>query len=699
MYVIATAGHVDHGKSTLVRALTGMEPDRLAEEKRRGLTIDLGFAWTTLPSGREVSFVDVPGHERFLANMLAGLGPAPVVCFVVAADQGWQAQSSDHRDAVVALGIEHGLVAITRADLASPEQLAATEAQVRAQLGGTPLEHAPIVAVSAIGGTRAEGRSDYRDAGQRDPSAHQDRPSDHSQHPGDPRQHPGGHSQHPGAPRHPGERRDLQGATPTPPSDQGSHPSRDLGIGTHPGLDELIARLDDVLATTPAPDPEARVRLWVDRSFSIRGAGTVITGSLTAGTLHRDDRLELVGEGGRRPVRVRGLQTRNKPAVSITPHARAAVNLRETAADAVHRGDALVTPGAWSIVDAVDVRRMTGEGFTEAPHQLVMHVGTAAAPARVRPFGDDHARLTLAHPLPLQVGDRLVLRSPGGHAVVAGVLVLDVDPPALRRRGDGARWATELAARPITGSPLAEVARRGAIRPDTLRRFGLAGLESPPDDVDEVRQNGLWWVHRPALEEWARLLQQAVARKLRDEPLAPGLSEGAAIEALRHAASPPRHAAPPSRQVIPPLPDAGLLPLVVRAAGLESERGALRPPGRATDLGAAEAAVVRLEQRLREHPFAAPEADELTDLRLGPRELAAAERAGRLLRLSGGVILLPQAPALAMRRLAALVQPFTASEARQALDTTRRVAIPLLEFLDARGWTRRVDATSRVVVR
>src|SRR5699024_8512262 len=105
MFVIATAGHVDHGKSTLVRALTGMEPDRWAEERRRGLTIDLGFAWTTLPSGRQVSFVDVPGHERFLPNTLAGLGPAPVVCFVVAADEGWCAQSADHRDAVAALGV------------------------------------------------------------------------------------------------------------------------------------------------------------------------------------------------------------------------------------------------------------------------------------------------------------------------------------------------------------------------------------------------------------------------------------------------------------------------------------------------------------------------------------------------------------------------------------------------------------------
>src|SRR5699024_1096173 len=127
-FVIATAGHVDHGKSTLVSSLTGMEPDRWAEERKRGLTIDLGFAWTSLPSGRQLAFVDVPGHEKFLANMLAALGPAPIACFVIAADKGWQAQSSDHRDAIAALEITHGLVVITRADLA-PDTIDATEAE------------------------------------------------------------------------------------------------------------------------------------------------------------------------------------------------------------------------------------------------------------------------------------------------------------------------------------------------------------------------------------------------------------------------------------------------------------------------------------------------------------------------------------------------------------------------------------------
>ena len=149
MQVIATAGHVDHGKSALVRALTGMEPDRWAEERRRGLTIDLGFAWTKLPGGERVAFVDVPGHERFVPNMLAGLGPVPAVLFVVAADGGWMPQSAEHLAAIDAVGISHGLLAVTRSDLADPGP--ATR-QALDRISRTSLGAVPAVAVSAVTG-------------------------------------------------------------------------------------------------------------------------------------------------------------------------------------------------------------------------------------------------------------------------------------------------------------------------------------------------------------------------------------------------------------------------------------------------------------------------------------------------------------------------------------------------------------------
>lgn len=596
MHVVATAGHVDCGKSTLVRALTGMEPDRWEEERRRGLTIDLGYAWTTLPSGQDVAFVDVPGHERFLGNMLAGIGPAPVVCFVVAADEGWQAQSSDHRDAVAALGIEYGVVVISRTDRA-PGQVGEVLARTRRELAGTGLADAPAVAVSAIEGT---------------------------------------------------------------------------------GLTELRATLDGVLAGVPAPATTGRLRLWVDRSFTIKGAGTVVTGTLAAGTLAKGDRLELLGHDGSRSVVVRGLQSRDTSYSSLGPVNRVALNLRDVSAADVRRGDALLTPDAWPVTGVLGIQRTTGVAYTDVPEQLMVHAGTAAVPARLRPFGADHARLVLDRRLPLVLGDRLVLRDPGTRSVLGGAQVLDADPPALRRRGDGVHWAERLAGMDAAGDVLGEVAGRGAVQEEHLRRLGLLSAHeaAPPG----VRVLGDWWVHAPLFEAWQRRLRTALGELQERDPLAPGLSRGAARDLLQ-------------------LPDERLLDPVIREASLEREGGHVRLPGTQGNLGAAGPAVAELERRLTANAFHAPETDELAALGLGARELAAGERTGRLLRLRDGVVLLPTAPALAMRELARLEQPFTTSQARQALGTTRRVAVPLLEYLDSRGWTRRLDAGHRTVMR
>jgi selenocysteine-specific elongation factor len=596
VHVVATAGHVDCGKSTLVRALTGMEPDRWEEERRRGLTIDLGYAWTTLPSGQDVAFVDVPGHERFLGNMLAGIGPAPVVCFVVAADEGWQAQSSDHRDAVAALGIEYGVVVISRTDRA-PGQIGEVLARTRRELAGTGLADAPAVAVSAVEGT---------------------------------------------------------------------------------GLAELRATLDLVLAGVPAPTTTGRLRLWVDRSFTIKGAGTVVTGTLAAGTLAQGDRLQLLGHDGSRSVVVRGLQSRDTSYSSLGPVNRVALNLRDVSAADVRRGDALLTPDAWPVTGVLGIQRTTGVAYTDVPEQLMVHAGTAAVPARLRPFGADHARLVLDRRLPLVLGDRLVLRDPGTRSVLGGAQVLDADPPALRRRGDGVHWAERLARMDAAGDVLGEVAGRGAVQEEHLRRLGLLSAQgaAPPG----VRVLGDWWVHAPVFEAWQHRLRTALGELHERDPLAPGLSRGAARDLLN-------------------LPDERLLDPVIREAGLEQEGGHVRLPGTQGNLGAVGSAVAELERRLTADAFHAPEADELAALGLGARELAAAERTGRLLRLRDGVVLLPTAPAFAMRELARLEQPFTTSQARQALGTTRRVAVPLLEYLDSRGWTRRLDAGHRTVVR
>lgn len=609
MHVVATAGHVDHGKSALVRALTDMDPDRWAEEKRRGLTIDLGFVWTTLPSGTDLAFVDVPGHEKFLGNMLAGVGPAPVVIFVVAADEGWQEQSTDHRDALRALDIRHGLIALTRADRADATRRAEVTAQVRHELAGTALADAPLVEVSA----------------------------------------------------HTGE-----------------------------GIAQMRQVLDEVLAQVPAPDPQARVRVWIDRVFSVKGAGTVVTGTLAAGTLRVGDTLQLASPDGGRAVEVRGLHSENTAHQVLEPTSRVAVNLRGISADAIHRGHSLLSSGAWELVEQIDVRRTFGQDFYELPQNIVVHIGTAGLEAHVRPLSADYARLSLAYPLPLQLLDRFVVRSPGGRHVSAGVQVIDVYPPELNRRGAARRRAEELelladASPSATSTPAASpspftdptgyIQRVGYVRVDKLQRAGFTVDDpaAPPQGIIAFRQ---WWIAAREITRWKNQLLVALGKHAQENPLAAGMPRKAAMDALD-------------------LQEDALLGIAVAAAKVEQVDGVLRVPGHKVDLGAAEASVAKLEAWLADDPFAAPEADELQELRLGAKQLAAAENAGRLLRLGQGIIVLPSAPQEAKKRIAQLEQPFTLSAARKALSTTRRVAIPLLEYLDEQGITRRLDGGLR----
>ena len=585
MRVIATAGHVDHGKSTLVRALTGTDPDRWREEHERGLTIDLGYAWTRLPSGEDVAFVDVPGHERFIANMLAGVGPVPAVMLVVAADEGWRRQSQEHLDAIRALGVRHGLLVVTRSDLADP---ASALAGAREHLAGTPLEGCRAVSVSGRTGA---------------------------------------------------------------------------------GLDDLRTAIAALCRELPDPAADADVRLWVDRVFTIRGAGTVVTGTLSSGTVRAGDTLEV--NGGR--VAVRAVHSLDLPRESMSAVARVALNLRGVSVDDMARGDAVVSPGRWRPASQVDV--LLDPPPEELPDHAMGHIGTAAHEVRVRPLGARHARITWPRGLPIRAGDRMVLRDPGRQRVLCGAVVVDADPPALRRRGDAARWAEQLAGRGADPDPGAEVERRGWMRRDHLRSLGIEPTAAP----DTVRGDGEFLVSARQWTAWRQALVRAVDGFAAAHPLQARMPMGAAASAAA-------------------LPDPRLVAPLAREAGLLLRDGHVARPGVEASLGASEAGLTALEARLAEHPFASPERDELTELGLGPKEIAAAVRLGRLIDLGDQVVLGPKAPALAMRELVALPQPFTLSEARQRLDTTRRVAVPLLELLDRRGWTRRVDSSRREVV-
>jgi selenocysteine-specific elongation factor len=651
VHVIATAGHVDHGKSMLVRALTGMEPDRWEVEQRRGMTIDLGFAWMTLPSGEEIAFVDVPGHERFITNMLAGAGPAPGVLFVVAADEGWMPQSAEHLAALDALGVRTGLLVVTRADLADP---APALEQAARKIADTSLGQVEAVAVSALTGQ---------------------------------------------------------------------------------GLSELTAALGRLVARLPEPDPGGSVRLWLDRVFAIKGSGTVVTGTLQAGTVRTGDELMLTP--ALRTLRVRGVQSLGAPAAQVRGVARVALNLRGVSARELGRGMALVHAGRWTLASVIDVRLThvppghQPSGTMRLPSRLTLHIGAARAVARVRMLGGRAARLSLDHPLPLHVGDRVLLRDPGAAAdratgrPVFGATVLDVSPPRLRGNGAAAAAERELASWPEPPTAPDLLRRHRLLRAAVASAMGLTDL--PPPVSGE-------WLADPA--HWQRLRQRlaaAVAAHAARDPLAAGLPLDAARAELG-------------------LPDRGLIEALVawrppgstgrnsgtgrddnagelviasggylrRATG--GERGALRAghagrrdeggrvpaPGQRPADGATQVPRPDLPARvadavevvlagLADAPFSAPDAERMRELGLDARAAAAAERAGLLFRLPGNVLLAPDAPGRAARILAGLPQPFTAAEARKALQTSRRVVIPLLEWLDRKGVTKRLADDRRIM--
>jgi selenocysteine-specific elongation factor len=581
MHVVATAGHVDHGKSALVEALTGTHPDRLTEERRRGLTIELGYCWTEWPDAGEVAFVVVPGHERFLTTMLAGIGPVPAALLVVAADDPWMPQAAEHLAALDALGVRRAVVAVTRSDLADP---APAIARASAEVAATGLAGAPVLPVSARTGA---------------------------------------------------------------------------------GLDDLRAALVAMVGALPEPDPEADVRLWVDRRFTVRGAGTVVTGTLPAGTVRRGDSLAL----GEAVLRVREVQALGRDRETVSGVARVALNVTGQTDD-LGRGSVLTTPGAWHHTDVVDVR---WSGTGEPPTSPVLHIGAADLAVRVRPLGDGLARLTLDRPLPLRIGDRALLRDPGRRQVWR-VDVLDPDPPRLRRRGAAARRAEQLAGSDGTPRVADELARRGIAHVDRLRQLGV---RVAPDDTAHLAA-GPWLVDAGVAQARAGRLPGLVEEHARTHPLDPAVPLTVLASRLR-------------------LPSPDLVRALVRPP-LRVVDGRVQGADPAGLPGPVRTSVEAVLRDLAEAPYAAPTADRLRELRLDERALGAAERTGLLRRVGPGIVLAPAAVDGAVALLRGLEQPFTTSAARERLATTRRVVLPLLDHLDRAGRTRRLPDDRREVV-
>jgi selenocysteine-specific elongation factor len=602
LHVLATAGHVDHGKSSLIARLTGIDPDRLEEEKRRGLTIDLGFAWCTLPSGREIGFVDVPGHERFVRTMLSGVGPVRLVVFVVAADEGWKPQSEEHLAIVDVLGVHGGVVALTKRDLVDVDRAERSERQVRDRLAGTALADAPIVACSSATGE---------------------------------------------------------------------------------GIEDLVAALDTMVNAAPAPAEGDRPRQFVDRVFSIAGAGTVVTGTLTGGPIAVGEEVELLPAGVR--ARVRSLQTHKRRIHIARPVSRVAANLAGVDRSRIERGDVLGLPGDWRPTDVIEARIRPVRGLTHALSPrgaFTFHAGAAERSATIRLYGastvPDHgafARIKLSSPIALDVHDRFVLRESGRRETVAGGIVLDLAPP--RRPGATAGERLERRERASREDvPALLLDERGAVRETDLR--SLTGFH----EVAGAELVSGWWISQRVRSTAASVAIELLAAHHDANPA----SEGKDAAEVRHAiAEAARRAGSSDRGG--ELADALVDDLVLRGA-LARSGALLRLPTHRAQVGTEE--LGRLTAAVAAGEPTPPTVGELQRQGFARQTIEAAVRSGVLVRIAPDLVL---TPAFVERAVDVVREAksagITVGDVRARLGTSRKYAVPLLEHLDRIGATRR----------
>ena len=598
MHVIGTAGHVDHGKSTLVERLTGIDPDRFAEEKRRGLTIDLGFAWLPLPSGNEVGLIDVPGHERFIKNMLAGAGGISVCLFVVAANEGWKPQSAEHLSIVDLLGIRSGVVALTKADLLDGDMVALAVEEVREKLESSSLRDAAIVPCSATTGT---------------------------------------------------------------------------------GIDELVSALDDAVSAAAPATGTDRPRLWVDRVFTIAGAGTVVTGTLTGGALATGMEVEIAPEGRR--ARIRTIQSHKKKVDSIEAGNRVALNLVGLDREGAERGDAVVEVHAWRPTSRVDAEiRVLASAISGHDHELtekgahLLYVGSAETPVRLKlldrdkigPGESGFAQLTLRDPLPIARGDRFVLRDAGRVLTFGGGIVLDPLPRVARRHEE----AHIDVLRKLRDATPDEAARalvdfEGALSSNDIRLRVGADVST----VDAISLGDLI-VSSEHHSELLQRMHSILEKHHADQPLERGMPR----ETLR-----------------------AHLDIEARAFdALVGSDGDVVGEGASIRLRRHEVALEPEQQRVRDELIAAIESGGFTpplekELGTDPALIRSLVESGHLVRIDG-FFLTPSLAAEARRRVRAAIEaegPKTVAEIRDLLGTSRKYAVPLCEWLDRTGATRR----------
>jgi selenocysteine-specific elongation factor len=620
--VVGTAGHIDHGKTSLVKALTGIDTDRLPEEKARGITIDLGFAFLEEPGGLTIEIVDVPGHERFVKNMLAGVGGIDLAMLVIAADEGVMPQTREHLAICSLLHIKAGLIALTKADLVEPDWLELVREDVAGAVRDTFLAGAPILPVSAKTGQ---------------------------------------------------------------------------------GLDDLRAALRALAESVPQRGTDQLPRLPIDRVFTVKGFGTVVTGTLAAGALGVDERVEVYPR--KTEAKIRGLQTHGHPVTSARAGQRTAVNLQGLERAAIARGDVVGLPG--TLVPSLLVDG-TLELLKDAPRPLRsrarvrFHVGTSEIMARallldrteLEPSETSFARFRLEAPLVARPGDRFVVRSYSPVVTIGGGTLLDVDPPRFKRKGPALVAHLTLLQ---TGNPEAvleeHVRHVGAagVRLGTLAGrvpFGPAQLRGLLDALQAagrvIAVDRDWFIHPDSFARLRTLVVEALAAFHHASPLKPGMSR----EELRS------RAGAADERVF-----AFLLSSLGADGTVKTERDKVRLASHEVRLSPEQQRIIdRLEEDFLRAEAAPPSAEEAMG-RAGLGGDAEHElfqvlvQAGKLVRVKESLFFHARALDTIQTKLVALLRErkeIGPADIKDLLGISRKYAIPLLEFFDQRRVTARV---------
>ena len=610
MFVIGTAGHIDHGKSALVKALSGIDPDRLPEEQLRGLTIDLGFAWFDLPNGQPVGVVDVPGHERFIKNMVAGVGAIDAVMLVIAADDGWMPQTSEHLDILSLLEIKTGIVVLSKADLVDKEMLELQKDDITIHLQGTFLANAPIIPFS---------------------------------------------------------------------------------VKTGAGKTEILISLQEILSENIERKSIDSPRLYIDRSFIVKGMGTVVTGTLLEGEIKLGQELEICPLGIK--AKVRGLQTHKQSIEKALPGSRVAVNLTGVDKDDTARGSALVMPSHFEPADTLGIKVEMLPNLKyplRNAAEVAFLLGTSVVNAKIKLFGkkmlatgeNDYAVAHLDSKICCRIGDRFIIRRLSPAITVAGGVVLDWDFGSIKRKKAEQLEILKTRDDLQLGSIIkSELMKDNNLQSAHLRlnsRFTMRDIEQQINRTGDLVNTAGGLIRKEHLDKYIEPIREILKEDHETRSWANGISTGQLAKRIK----------------IPAKELDEVMDYLVSTGEFRKDGSLIRLSSHTPYLNNKQKQLAqKLHAILSASPLAAPVKN--TFINEDPTYEIIIDfliKKGDLVELNNGVLFTKRDYDLIIEKTKSFIlikNKATASEIKDHLNTTRKYVIPLLEEMDAKGITVR----------